>query len=332
MLSGGVNYTYLSNWPQDSPNWFSCDNCADSGQGGCWVSNTGSEPDNVYLQSQAPACPSASDVLGLFALVNLLSAAFGLLAGHRRVSAFLTRNRCGGKDSSSWAYMWLLPLALHLAANATIGTLVHFTPGYGHVSISQVMLLLTARPRLSWMILVWANDLLNLSFQRKDRESAQMRDAADGAPAAVDRVSGPLRGWRIEAAFLSSARSSLIAELIISMIATYPMVSALNFARENLGGLTIDYAMNPQRAYMMWAGAVLYMFFVIIWVIGAAAECIFEHSEYLSSATGVSLLTTYLGSWLFWAGYVDISSEEYVSMLCASGYQLWAINCMLCVR
>jgi hypothetical protein len=102
-------------------------------------------------------CPSHSALLGTFAIVNIISAIFSVLFGHRIVIYTLT---CGlfGKPrvvSSSWKFTWIFPFGLHIAANAIIASILTRDSGSTSLfSIGELVFLYTARPRMAWIALV----------------------------------------------------------------------------------------------------------------------------------------------------------------------------------
>ena len=49
---------------------------------------------------------------------------------------------------------WILPFLFTLAANATLGAIIHNTPGYQNVEFYNVMLIYLVRPRISMMALL----------------------------------------------------------------------------------------------------------------------------------------------------------------------------------
>ena len=102
-------------------------------------------------------CPSGSAILGTFAVINVISAIFSVICGHRIVVHTLTCGLCGkpGVVSSAWKFTWIFPFGLHIAANAIIASLLTRDSGSTSLfSIGELMLLYTARPRMAWIALV----------------------------------------------------------------------------------------------------------------------------------------------------------------------------------
>jgi formate/nitrite transporter FocA (FNT family) len=66
----------------------------------------------------------------------------------------VTCGKLGKVSSSSWKFMWIITVALNLAANALVAAIIKRAPGYlSNFKIWELMLFLLARPRLSWIIL-----------------------------------------------------------------------------------------------------------------------------------------------------------------------------------
>ncbi len=274
----------------DDLHWFTCSNCCSldsctDTSSRCYLEN----PPDIALLS-ATSCNSASAILGMFAAVNFAVATAGMVLGHWRVTRWLSCGCLGREDGKSYLYMWLVQVGLQLVANAAIAGIITCVPGFEHLAVGKLILLLTARPRVSWMFLAWA--------------------------------------YIANKGFSGAAKSSTIAEFVLLAIATYPMVSVLSYAQNNLEeGLTIDYSLRPLYASVMFAGAFLYMFWAVpLILLGLSLSLVFTDIKLGDFRQGYIILSTwvlptlYLGSWLFWAGFIKISSKEYVHPRSPSPY------------
>ncbi|KAF2476912.1 uncharacterized protein BDR25DRAFT_42126 [Lindgomyces ingoldianus] len=106
------------------------------------------------LDQTTHKCPSVSSLLGTFAIVNGVVSLLAVFFGHRLVVKKLTCGFFGKRGSRAWTWMWILPVGLQLAANAFIALLIKKSTGYtADFKISELMLFLVARPRLSWIVL-----------------------------------------------------------------------------------------------------------------------------------------------------------------------------------
>ncbi|KAH8906638.1 hypothetical protein BR93DRAFT_937628 [Coniochaeta sp. PMI_546] len=243
-----------------------------------------------YSLSRPTSCPSGGHTLLMFACVNLVVGLLSLVIGYRP-NVYMITLGCFGRYrvSNSWIAFGVLSVCLQLAANAIIGASIRLVPGYSHLNVWRIMLLLVARPRVSWAVLLSAHS---------DYEQSEYR---------------------------GSASSAFMAEFVLFAIATYTMTAALFYTQNEVGGLTIHYDVNPKFAYIMSAGAFLFMFFVFpaliygIYIcvdmylpnIQASWECETERLSVLTPFVFLGILPTlYLGSWLFWVGFVYISAEE----------------------
>ncbi|KAH8719139.1 hypothetical protein GQ44DRAFT_775482 [Phaeosphaeriaceae sp. PMI808] len=204
--------------------------------------------------STTVACPPVSSALTTFFVVNILASIFTVAIGHRLVTKKLTCGICGKRGSEWWRILWIVPLGLQLAANATIAVMVKRTPGYrDEFTVAELTLFFTARPRLSWIIIAFVSVVHRRKALQKDKEEPST--VATGVSSTAERpVYGYDYYWR------STALSQFIAEIILQLIATYTMVRTANFARKHdyyiIGNLT---GALGRDAHMMYAGALLFL-------------------------------------------------------------------------
>lgn len=128
------------------------------------------------LNKQEHTCPTVSSLLGTFAAVNGVVSALAVIFGHRHVVKKLTCGCFGHRGSRSWVWMWIVPVGLQLTANAFIALLIKKSAGYeADFKVSELMLFLVARPRLSWIVLG------AFAFKsRKAKKNAEAREMKNG--------------------------------------------------------------------------------------------------------------------------------------------------------
>lgn len=238
-------------------------------------------------------CPSVSSVLGTFAVVNAMVSVLAPIFGHRVVVNRITCGKMAREGSESWFYMWMPTVGLQLGANALVARIIKHTTGYHtDVAIWELMLFYSSRPRLAWITLC----LFAPWRRRKTNEFP----------------------W--EQAFLSL----FIAEFILQAISMYIMGRTAHFAA-NQGYYLIQtdlYKSLPSGAQMMY-GSALYIiicgslsFLTTVWFIIGTIE---KHKESPKEKQSTSiifavglfcLLTNWLGSWLFWAGFLHLAGNQ----------------------
>ena len=233
--------------------------------------NEGSDADGT--------CPSAAQILGTFAFVNVVVSVISLIVGNSKVIRFLTCSFCGSDDDSeTWFYMFLFPLATNLGANALIAYLYKTTPGFGNTfTIGDLILFFTTRPRLSWIVLVV---FMNLDTVRNK-----------------------------DARYSRSAKSAVAAEVFLQFISSYYMGWTANFAARN------GYYSHAERASddarIMYAGALLALI-SLIFTIGSLIYILFADADLDTTFIAIITIgcTSWLASWLFWGGYVGLSQNS----------------------
>ncbi|ORY19049.1 hypothetical protein BCR34DRAFT_595875 [Clohesyomyces aquaticus] len=144
-------------------------------------------------------CPSPSAILGTFAAVNVLVSVLAVITGHRLVVKFCTFGKFGNHENS-WTYMWLVSLGTQLGANVLVGYLIQRASGFSaNYSIGDLVLLYTARPRLSFLVLSLLSLVRNDPYDQKTSY------------------------WH------SSAMSQMIAEIILEFVALAVVGRAVHF-------------------------------------------------------------------------------------------------------
>ena len=260
------------------------------------ISATASDPSNSttstqthlipwewYVKPDIPnyVCPSVASTLGTFAVVNVLVSIFNLVFGHKKVINFLTCGFLGRPFSENhWWFMFLLPLGLNLGANALIAFLYLSTPGYEQgFSIGELTLFYTTRPRLGWLV-------LSLFMYLGDGDD-----------------SGP---------YEDSAKGAVFAEVFLLLVSTYYTGMTAHFATSR--GYYITGRLEGPDAHdarIMYSGAlmslVLLLFAILYLVFLLLPRSV--HERQLGTFIWGVMTTSWLASWLFWAGYVRLAGD-----------------------
>lgn len=104
------------------------------------------------LEALKMVCPTRTQKLGVFALVNVITLISTLLLGRRDVVYFITRGKFGRPEGNEFWPIYALSFALlGVISNVINAGIVHNTPGYSGVPIGDLALLFCSRPRLAWI-------------------------------------------------------------------------------------------------------------------------------------------------------------------------------------
>ena len=233
---------------------------------------------NYYPPQNPFDCPSVSHVLGLFATVNAVVSVLGVILGNRKVARMLSCRILGKERSRAWRFLWVIPLGLQLGANALVTALIQQTPGYGWgFSFTDLMLFYTARPRLSWLIL----NLLHLP-----------RWSEDDSP-------------RNDGLWKSAARSQIIAEFLLELLALYPIGITVHHGVTH--GLYQVWDPTPTAVAMMYGGALLYLVMVFLNIVQLIV--VMRRGFYLHPTILIPMLVVWIASWLFWVGFLRLTVD-----------------------
>jgi hypothetical protein len=262
-------------------------------------------------------CPSPAAILGIFAAVNGVVSVLSVICGHQRVINIVTFKLCGHEDSKSWRYMWIVSVGLQLAANAAVAALIRNAAGIDTFKIWDFMLFYVARPRLSWVIVVFLSTLdvrPNWPIKPSQRDSIRMVSIrpAERSYARRREVSSANGGgdnpWR------GAAMSQVITEFVLQLMACYPMGLIVYQGSQSrvYDIITFNYSI-PELVRLMYAGALYYLIMgtisLIILLIPLVSFWAHPYTSkykfYARMAMCLVLISTWLGSWLFWAGFVN---------------------------
>lgn len=266
--------------------------------------------------------------------------------------------------------MWIIPVGLQLAANAFIALLIKNSAGYSaDFKVSEMMLFLVARPRLSWIVLG--------AFAFKSQKSKQNEKPAqqpqtyipiqnssqylatpqpyhdpwgsnpyftpynsqtalspyptgyrnvpeEDSDAEAHRGHGYWLGYR-DFPWWSAFMSQFIGEFILQIITLYVMGRTAHFATIH-GYYKVyqdAYSQLPHAARMMYSGALYYLVAGSLFLIFAFLFILYamfsNRSKYFGKASSVVifltlvflLVSTWMGSWIFWAGFVKLAGDLY---------------------
>lgn len=236
-------------------------------------------------------CPTKAGQLGSFVVVNIITVLASFVFGHRQVLKWLTCKMLGGMDSSTkrWFLSGAISAGLSMGANAINAKLIKQTPGFGSISVTQLVLLWCARPRLSWL-----GGLLAIIGEDK------MNYTALGA-------------------------SCTIAEGILQAVACFYMGRTAHWGvmLGYLKGGHLDDIPGAHDAKLMYAGSLLWLitiaFVFLPWgfLVWPSSE---EKNEYASSVLGIifccCMIVPLIGQWLFWAGFIGLAGDRYVASHC----------------
>ena len=244
------------------------------------------------VNSSATQCPSSARILGTFAAVNAVCTVLSLFFGHSGIVRKLTCGIFGQTDGKPWLYMWIVSLGLQLGANAVIARLMQDASDYlTTFTIPQLVLFYTARPRLSWIVL----GFLASVKQKHDYP------------------------WR------SAWLSNMISELVQQAIALYVMGVTVHYGVTHGYYVFATFNSLPESGRLLYGGAIYYLVATSVYLlctsvllgkIAGKENDEVEEKKMSGILYNISLLiqmilvTTWLASWLFWAGFVQTSGER----------------------
>jgi hypothetical protein len=202
--------------------------------------------------------------------------------------------------------MWIASAGLHPGANAAVASIIGGAFGHtGNFKVWKFVLFYTARPRLSWII----QGFLGTVKTRSNR--SRRREDNDSEP------QGQNHGQGENNPYWCAAKPQLIAELVLQAMACYVMRAIVQ-----QGSQTFVYDIAAQDApnivRLMYAGALYYLVlggislialtFVLLTMATHRDSSKYQH--YTRIVLFMFLLSTWLGSWLFWAGFVNFMAGQ----------------------
>ena len=264
-------------------------------------------------------CPSTQYILTTFAVVDVATSILALLAGHRIVIKKITCGLFGRDGSMWWTVLWIIQVALHFAANAAIAAFVTRSSDFQAAKkppIAWLMLLYTTRPRMTWMLLT--------IFSTTGKGEERPAPSSKGHHLYI-------HGW-----WTAAAIQTIISEIVLQIISCTFHGWTAHFAASH------GYYLNKYPggfsqiadAKLMYAGSLLYLIFVAPSILGLGC-CIWMVARgnlpgifYFVVAMGLGTVS-WIGSWLFWAGYTKLAGDLYCPpSLIGSGF-IWSVFTLL---
>ncbi|KAK4225974.1 hypothetical protein QBC38DRAFT_481728 [Podospora fimiseda] len=176
-------------------------------------------------------CPSSGGLLAAFAAINIALALLTPISGRRTVIKRISFGYLGNLDTQTWLPMGVLIAGLNIMVNFLNAVVIAKTPGYEGVNIKGLGLLWCTRPRLAWIVVALV----------------------------------PWGGK--EGLYLSSAASSLTAEVIMQLVSAYVFGHVANYGRKQrfykvkhgLGDTKLGrYGLTMYAGAAMWLAVVIF--------------------------------------------------------------------------
>ncbi|OCL14639.1 carbohydrate-binding module family 18 protein [Glonium stellatum] len=291
-------------------------------------------------------CPSVGSILTTFAVINIISGTLSTVFGHRIVVNKVSFGLFGKRGGNSWTYMWIMPLTIQLSANAIIASMIKRTPGYGNdFTVAQLMLFFAARPRISWILVMLLSDVKKRKVTGNQRDQGDKplledlhtelmqiprqdmeNDVFDGIKevSLLDRHAplAPIKNvYEDDYYWRNAALSQYFAELALQAITLYYMGRTVVFASSH-GYYSPGTLPGPigHNANIMYAGALFWLcaqafvyltapsFVFVLLKEGGGVQMVTKLMQMLG---GFLVITSWLASWLFWAGFVRLAGDSY---------------------
>ena len=248
------------------------------------------DPTGVPNATATYKCPTKAGELGSFVVVNIVTVLSSFIFGHRQVLKRLTCKMLGDQDSSTkrWFLGGAISAGLSIGANAINARLIKQTQGFGTISVTQLVLLWCARPRLSWLggfLAVVGDDKMN---------------------------------------YTALGASCTIAEGILQAVASFYIGRTAHWG-VMLGYLRkghLDGIPGAADAKLMYAGSLLWLitiaFIFLPWSFLVLPSSKGKDADFASGAGGLfcfCMILPLIGQWLFWAGFVGLAGDRYVVSL-----------------
>lgn len=229
--------------------------------------------------------------------------------------------------------MWLVQLGLHFGADLVMAYITTHAAGYDQDTRPQtwdLALFYASRPRMAWICLSFIGKyklkienssrtptasaerirsentrLSSRSGNRSDKPLVESFDVEDG---------GPVEGY-----WTSAAKQTMIVEGIMQIVGTYYLGRTAHFATTH--GYYLPNRHYDSNARLMYGGALFTLIFTYISLIGLGTELYqfitrkppsFAAELEVPSVAFAFGYAAYIGSWLFWSGYVKLVGDMYV--------------------
>lgn len=272
-------------------------------------------PDNHPDNRQ---CPEGWRILVTFAVSSAVVTLFSVALGHRGVVQTVTAGLLGRRHERKpsvvakiiFAVQFILPVAIQLCGNLVVVKLIFSAPGYtegADLGLTTFFFLFAARPRHTWMAL-------------------SLLAHVPRTPLFPDEYP-----WRVAAA------SNAFCETLLQVLGLFTLGGIAHFGDQRGYGQVWsgEYGQLPQAARVMYAGAFLYVVMGVFGMIPLAVVWFGVFTEFcrgdalvadtvkglghketnsyrssLAAFTVGCLFCSWLASWLFWAGYVQLTTGE----------------------
>ncbi|KIW14199.1 hypothetical protein PV08_06980 [Exophiala spinifera] len=271
-------------------------------------------------------CASTPAELGSFAAINVIVLLVSILLSRRTFVERITFGRCGKAGSSMWILTGFLSFILSVAANFVNALLLNHTPGYGHVPIGSLVLLWSTRPRMAWIMILLVNVQSEDSEYLGSAASAALSETLQqlvgltyvGKTANYARVNGLFSTSRLahiphayhatlmyrgSVLVLVSVGFALISLLVIMRKMRNQIFSMLGFGKKkDVSGqqnemLLSDYSSSSRQQSSL----------------PKTLQKMHLEQDHIGLVyrMAIYMVPLFIGQWLFWAGFVNLSGDLY---------------------
>ncbi|KAJ9607203.1 hypothetical protein H2200_008275 [Cladophialophora chaetospira] len=284
-----------------------------------WQVRNETRPTNSTTPQSDCASPSAE--LGSFAVINVIVLLVSILLSRRTFVERITFGRCGKVGSSMWILTGVLSFILSVAANFVNALLLHHTPGYGHVPVGSLVLLWSTRPRMAWIVILLVNFQSEGSEYLGSAASAALSETLQqlvgltyvGQTANYARVNGLFSTSRLahipraydatlmyrgSVLVLVSVGFAVISMLVIMRKMRNQIFSKLRFGKKDVSDQQTEILLSDYSSRQPVAKTLQKM-----------------HLEQdhvgLVYRMAIYMVPLFIGQWLFWAGFINLSGDLY---------------------
>jgi hypothetical protein len=275
-------------------------------------------------------CASNEWKLGSFALVNIATFLAAFLSQrtsiHRIARGFLWH-----PHPWCWFFKGTLIAALQLLANWFNMFLVQKTPGYEDVPVIQLMLLWCSMPRLAWLTILLIGvqpfEAMNFSAAASSLFAEMILQFLSSYYMVMtvnygrehDFYLGGLeraeRGRLAKIMYAGALMWLIIIILaLVQLIRATRRMNSCTRLREKLAHYWMDKNRGSEETPLTSSEGGDYMVYGTFSVKGQNNWVSQKASVELYTATVISMLLLWIAQWLFWGGFIGLSSEEYVFM------------------